>query len=186
MSSPWGRCQVWHHAGHHQDRLQEIQDWILVPCGPSHHLCPHIRDRDKCHHDKLRDMQSGGGEQRSHHYQSVTWQCDILCHVKRDTCWVTIVIFKLTKHWEAPRAAISAFYHQHRQGELASDTEWRAQGFWGRCGSNSIKDCPLCFTTSILCQNHQNQINQYEPEHILRPHYSPYRAHVSGTLWSCD
>ena len=21
MSSPWGRCQVWHHAGHHQDRL---------------------------------------------------------------------------------------------------------------------------------------------------------------------
>ena len=51
---------------------------------------------------------------------------------------------------EAPRAAISAFYHQHRQGELASDTEWRAQGFWGRCGSNSIKycHCPLCFTAS--------------------------------------
>ena len=69
---------------------------------------------------------------------------------------------------EAPRAAISAFYHQHRQGELASDTEWRAQGFWGRCGSNSIKECPL-FHREQLCQNHQNQINQYEPEHILRP-----------------
>ena len=89
---------------------------------------------------------------------------------------------------EAPRAAISAFYHQHRQGELASDTEWRAQGFWGRCGSNSIEErhCPLCFTASILCQNHQNQINQYNSRahSASRPYYSPYRAHVRvrGTL----
>ena len=166
MSSPWGRCQVWHQAGHHQDRLH--RDWILVP-GSSHHLCPHIR-----HKGQVSSWQAAWHADRGRR-ATVTPLSE--CHV---TVWhpLSREAWHMLGHdcdlqtdqtlGEAPRAAISAFYHQHRQGELASDTEYRAQGFWGRCGSNSIKECPL-FHREQLCQNHQNQINQYEPEHILRP-----------------
>ena len=47
----------------------------------------------------------------------------------------------------------------------------------GWCGSNSITDthCPM-FHREQVCQNHQNQINQYESEQILRPHYSPHQG----------
>ena len=60
-------------------------------------------------------------------------------------------------------------------------------------GSNSIKDCPMFHREQVWCQNHQNQINQYNSEHALYvPIILHIRAHVplSLKLWlaasECD
>ena len=110
----WGLTPGWSRPG---PVTPDLGSWDPPIMSPTH------RGQGECHHDELRDMQAardaGAG---SNGYIG----CHVThCHAKRDTCWVTIVIFKLTKHWEAPQTPkwLSQRFIINSDKEQASDRE---------------------------------------------------------------
>ena len=184
MSSPWGRCQVWHHAGHHQDRLHraglDLGSLRTLPSSlPTHQRQGQVSSWQAPWHAERGRRATVTPLSECHVTSSVTWSVTHAGSRLWSSNWPNI---------EKPPGRLSPHFIINTDKESWHQIQNREhRGFRTLWVKFHKRLSPMFHHEHTVSKPSKSDKSIRAWAHSAScPHYSPYRAHVPGTLWSCD